>query len=90
MDANSQSTMDEVNEHWKARIVQDFDQMAGIIIELRELATRTSLPKFSEMVTRLHEVYCQMANTVSLRVVLNGVATELACTEVKHDDGRPG
>lgn len=90
MDSDTQKKLDEVDEHWRSRIVQEFDQMAGIIVELRELATHGIPPKLEEMVDRLHNTYCKMANTVQLRVALNGVAVELACEQRKHDDGESG
>lgn len=87
MDRDSQKKLEEVDEHWRVRIVQEFDEMAMIIVELRELAAREKPSLFGEMLDRLHIVYCQMANTVQLRVALNGVAVDLACEEMKRDDG---
>ena len=87
MKPNSWIKLEEVDEHWRSRIIEEFDQMAGIIVELRDLvATQATFSPLREKVERLHAIYCQMANTVQLRVALNGVAVDLAYEEVKHDD----
>lgn len=90
MDSDTRKKLDEVDEHWRGRIVQEFDEMAMIIIELRELVAHERPPIFGEVLDRLHNIYCQMANTVQLRVALNGVARELACEDLEHDDGGSG
>lgn len=93
MSVNPEEILDAANEHWKIRIVEEFDRMARTIISLRNLAAQGSDPVLSEKLGELHKCYCDMANTVSLRIMLNGIARELGCVEDDtvgiRDDAKP-
>jgi hypothetical protein len=81
MTNEQRETVEQANKNWKARIVEEFDEMALAIIELRDLVDQGGDANLRAKVEKLHLIYCDMANTISLRVLLNGVARELGCPD---------
>ena len=77
-------------ENWSSRIVYDCDKMARVIILLRDMAeSRPDDKDLARLVDRLHQTYCRMANTLTIRVMLNGVARELGnVKESRHDSDK--
>jgi hypothetical protein len=78
---SEQNIFDEMSENWKRRIVQDCENMHTAIEALRKLAKDASDEAFARKVDDLHTLYCDIANTVTLRLLLNGAMAILGCEE---------
>jgi hypothetical protein len=80
MDGNS-VMLDEMNENWKRRIVEDCEHMHNAIEVLRKLAKDAKDESLAKKVDNLHDLYCNIANTVTLRLLLNGAMATLGCDD---------
>jgi hypothetical protein len=90
MDINDVDALAKVQEHWRERIIQECETMHAAIESLRELAKKSSEEQFVSKIDDLHILYCELANTVTLRLLLNGAIATLGCEEKENDDSRPG
>jgi hypothetical protein len=68
----SDSDLDEIRQNWKRRIVAECNQMSHAIRELQHLAIEIGDERFKTRINELHRLYCEMANSITLRLLLNG------------------
>lgn len=78
-------TFRQMDENWRKRIVQDCENMHEAIEALRNLANLAGDEDFAAKVDNLHSLYCDIANTVTLKLLLNGALESLGCDE----EGKP-
>jgi len=81
----NEETFRHMDDNWRKRIVQDCENMHKAIEVLRKLAKDAGDENFAKKVDNLHELYCDIANTVTLKLLLNGALTTLGCDE----EGKP-
>lgn len=82
---SQEDTFHEMDDNWRKRIVQDCENMHEAIEVLRKLAKVAGDENFAAKVDNLHTLYCDIANTVTLRLLLNGALETLGCDE----EGKP-
>jgi hypothetical protein len=78
---NNPTMLEEIKRHWKMRIIEECGMMHKAIEALRELAKSAQDEQFVRKADDLHTLYCEMANTVTLRLLLNGAIDTLGCEE---------
>ena len=78
MDGSAEA-LEEMKQHWRDRIVQECETMHNSIESLRELAKAAGDEKIAKKIDDLHTLYCEMANTITLRLLLNGAMETLGC-----------
>ena len=78
---SSEDTFRQMDDNWRKRIVQDCENMHQAIEVLRQLAKGAGDESFAKKVDNLHELYCDIANTVTLKLLLNGALSTLGCSE---------
>lgn len=66
----------EVNQHWRERIIKDIEEIRKIKLDLLKLAAARGDTELSEIANRLHIARCNLANTITLKFLVNGVAVE--------------
>lgn len=71
-------SLEQIRQNWKRRIVAECEQMHQAIENLREFAGTVEDADFVRRVEELHTLYCEMANTITLRILLNGVTETMA------------
>ena len=71
------SKLVEITTHWKTRVIHNIEVINQIRIELDELADFTGDDELAEISKRLRIARCRLANTVTLRMLLNGVIGDI-------------
>lgn len=66
----------EVNQHWRERVVKDIEEIRKIKLDLLKLAAARGDTELAEITNRLHIARCNLANTITLKFLVNGVAVE--------------
>ncbi len=84
VDSTNQA-LEKMKDHWKTRIIRECETMHRAIEGLRELAKTVGDEQFTRKVDDLHKLYCEMANTVTLRLLINGAIETLGC----DSEGKP-
>jgi hypothetical protein len=84
--------VDVIRKHLRERVVKDIEEIRKIKIDLLKLAAAREDTELAEIANRLHLARCNLANTVTLRFLVNGVATaehveDCEGTDLPHDDG---
>ena len=67
----------EITNHWKTRVIHNIEVINQIRIELEELSKFTGDDELVEIAKRLRMARCRLANTVTLRMLLNGVIGDI-------------
>ena len=84
--------IDVIRQHLRERVVQDIEEIRKVKIALLKLAAAREDTELAEIANRLHIARCNLANTVTLRFLVNGVvmaehAEDCEGTDPPHDDG---
>jgi hypothetical protein len=87
MDDNS-AMLKEVGEHWKERVVRDIDEIRRIKVDLLKLSAAREDTELAEIAHRLHIARCNLANTITLRFLVNGIQTNEQDEDCK-DEAEP-
>jgi len=75
----------EITRHWKTRVIHNIEVINQIRIELEELSRFTGDDELVEIAKRLRIARCRLANTVTLRMLLNGVIDDIISdTEIEQ------
>jgi hypothetical protein len=82
------SVLGEVNRHWKERVVRDIEEIRQIKVDLLKLSAAREDTELAEIAHRLHIARCNLANTITLRFLVNGVQT-IEQDEDCSDEAKP-
>ena len=87
-----ESKLQEITEHWRDRIVSNIQTINQIRLDLLKLADIADDAELLEIAKRLNLARCKLANTITLRMLLNGANVEIIsdedraeCREVEAD-----
>jgi len=71
----------EITKHWKMRVIHNIEVLNQIRLELEELSKFTEDGELKEIAKRLRMARCRLANTVTLRMLLNGAIEQVISEE---------
>jgi hypothetical protein len=83
------AAMDVPNPSWKGRVVGDLNEIRRIKVNLLLLAADREDTELAALTNRLHLIRCNLANTITLRFLANGVASVEPVKDCEETDPPP-
>jgi hypothetical protein len=80
-----QKNLDDMQQHYRYRIIRECGLIASAIEGLRIMAQELKDAELAQKVEVLHELYCDMANTLELKLIINTTANNLGFGDMEGE-----